>query len=69
MVNVEGGEDRNPKKHDGDNDSNKRKKTNVSLAAVILAATLAASTTVVVIDAFVVPRQSIPFTNYHVNNS
>ena len=68
MVNVEGGEDRNPKKHDGDNDSNTRKKTNVSLAAV-LAATLAASNTVVVIDAFVVPRQSILFTNYHVNNS
>ncbi|OEU10350.1 hypothetical protein FRACYDRAFT_247382 [Fragilariopsis cylindrus CCMP1102] len=45
------------------NDNMIWKKTNVSLAAV-LAATLAASisTTVVVIDAFVVPRQAIPFT-------
>ena len=72
MVNVERGEDINPKKHqlanDGNNDSNKRKKTNESLAAV-LAATLAASTTVVVIDAFVVPRQAIPFTTTSTTNS
>ena len=72
MVNVERGENINPKKHqlanDGNNDSNKRKKTNESLAAV-LAATLAASTTVVVIDAFVVPRQAIPFTTTSTTNS
>ena len=42
----------------------------MSLAAV-LAATLAASisTTVVVIDAFVVPRQAIPFTTTSTTNS
>ena len=72
MVNVERGEDINPKKHqlanDGNDDSNKRKKTNESLAAV-LATTLAASTTVVVIDAFVVPRQAIPFTTTSTTNS
>ena len=37
-------------------------RTSAATLAAVLAATLAASTTVVVIDAFVVPRQATPFT-------